>query len=127
MDDQMEPGVTNQIQEDLVRYYIQGHVQYDPDIYKQILHPDWKMFHLVNGELVQIDREEFCRWYAPELKEPGLNWEWEFLSLDVTGEAASVKLRLENQHVRYVDYLSLLRIAGKWWITHKIYHESSKK
>jgi hypothetical protein len=29
-------------------FYVQGHVQYDPELYEQILHPDWKMYHQVN-------------------------------------------------------------------------------
>lgn len=115
-----------QIKEVLEAYYVQGHARYDPDLYRQILHPDWKMFHLVDGELEVVDRDEFCRWYQPHKRDPELIWESEILAVDLTGEVAQAKLRLENQRVRYLDYLNLMKIDGRWWIVHKIYHEVKK-
>jgi len=112
-----------QIEKVLVEYYVLGHAQYDPDLYKQVLHPDWKMFHLVDGNLEKVDRDEFCRWYEPQNRDPELVWEHEILSLDLVGNSAHAKLRLENQKVLYIDHLNLMKIDGRWWIVHKIYHQ----
>ena len=114
------------IKTDLEIYYVLGHAEYDPGLYRQILHPEWKMFHLEEGSLTQVDREEFCRWYQPENRDPELVWEFEIHSVDVTGDVAQAKLTLENQQVRYLDYLNLMKISGKWWIVHKIYHEEGR-
>ena len=114
------------IQEALERYYIQGHVKYDPELYREILHPAWKMFHLVEGKLELVDRDEFCRWYQPQNKPPGLVWDWELLEVDLTGTVAQAKLRLENQRDSYLDYLNLIKIDDRWWIVNKIYHEIKK-
>jgi hypothetical protein len=116
-----------QIKADLENYYVFGHSEYDPELYRQILHPAWKMFHLEDGKLVQVDRDEFCRWYEPQKKNPELVWEFDILSVDITGDSAQVKLSLENQIVLYVDYLNLMKISGKWWIVHKIYHQTNKE
>jgi hypothetical protein len=42
-------------------------------------------------------------------------------ALDLARDAASVKVIEEYPGSRYTDYLSLLRIQGRWWIVGKIY------
>ncbi len=115
-----------EIKVDLERFYVLGHVEYDPELYKQILHPAWKMFQLENESLTQVDRDEFCRWYEPQNRDPALVWNFEILDVDITGETAQAKLCLENQKVLYIDYLNLMKIEEKWWIVHKIYHQVDK-
>ena len=116
----------DRIKSDLEKYYVLGHAEYDPGLYREILHPEWKMVHLENGSLTVVDRDEFCRWYEPHNRNPDLVWSFEIFTVDVTGDQAQVKMRLENQQVMYIDYLSLLKVAGKWWIVHKIYHQVDK-
>ncbi len=126
MEQNINQGDIAQIKTDLEKFYVLGHVEYDPDLYRQILHPNWKMFHLRNRNLIVVDREEFSSWYEPQHQDPDLVWDFEILAVDVTGEKAQVKLRLENQKVLYIDYLNLMKISGKWWIVHKIYHQVDK-
>ena len=45
----------------------------------------------------------------------------------MTGYQAAVKLRIEKQVVKYIDYLNLMKIDGKWWIVHKLSHDRQKK
>ena len=116
----------NQIRDDLEKYYVRGHSDYNPDLYREILHPEWKMFQLEEGVMRLVDRDEFCTWYEPEKRNPDLFWEFEILRVDVMGDTAQVKLRLENQRVLYTDYLQMMKITGKWWIVHKIYHQIDK-
>lgn len=115
------------IQEAILAYYHEGHAQYDPDLYAHILHPEWKFFLLEQDVLKIVDRDEFYSWYAPEKRNPELEWETEFYSIDVTGNLAAVKLRIENQNVKYIDYLNMMKIQGQWWIVHKLSHDVPKK
>ena len=115
-----------EIQEAILAYYHDGHALYDPDLYRKILHPDWKFFLMELGSLRIVDRDEFCYWYAPENLNPELEWETEIFSIDVTGDLAAVKLRIENQNVKYIDYLNMMKIDGSWWIVHKISHDTLK-
>lgn len=126
MENESNLAEIRQIKLDLERFYVLGHVEYDPELYKQILHPAWKMFQLENGSLIQVDRDEFCRWYEPQNRDRALEWNFEIHDVDVTGETAQAKLSLENQKVLYIDYLNLMKIEGKWWIVHKIYHQVDK-
>lgn len=41
--------------------------------------------------------------------------------VDVTGDAATVKVEDEFGTMRFTDYLSLLRSAGEWTIVNKVY------
>ncbi len=51
-------------------------------------------------------------------------WNHKFANVDVTGDAAQVKIELHNQgkHV-YTDYLSLLKFESGWRIVAKVYHK----
>ena len=43
-------------------------------------------------------------------------------SIDISGDAASVKVTDEFAGMRFTDYLSLLKIENRWIIVNKLYH-----
>ncbi|RUW45532.1 MULTISPECIES: nuclear transport factor 2 family protein [unclassified Mesorhizobium] len=47
---------------------------------------------------------------------------WKILLLDITADAATVKVEDEFGSMKFTDYLSLLKVAGEWRIVSKIYH-----
>jgi hypothetical protein len=108
------------IKKAVLDYYHKGHVKSDPKLYESILHPEWKFFLLDQGQLRIVDRDEYFSWYNPEDADPELAWETEFYSVDVMENIAAVKLRLECQKVKYIDYFSMMKLDDKWWIVHKM-------
>jgi hypothetical protein len=126
MDRQTSESEQAAIRQAIMDYYHEGHVQSDPALYEQILHPDWRFALVIDGQLKLVARDEYLSWYNPQDADPGLNWETEFYSVDVTGSLASVKLRLECQTVRYIDYFHLVKVDGRWWIMHKMSHPVHK-
>ena len=124
--DQITTQEEREIEKAIMEYYHEGHALYAPDLYQKVLHPEWKFFLMENNSLKIVDRDEFCNWYAPENLKPELVWETEIYSIDVTGDLASVKLRIENQNVMYIDYLNMMKIDDTWWIVHKISHDTPK-
>jgi hypothetical protein len=109
------------IRKAILDYYHEGHAKNDFRYYEPILHPEWRFFLLDNaGKLRIIEREEYYSWYVPEEENPALKWETEFFSINVTENIAAVKLRLECQKVRYIDYFNMMKIDGQWWIVHKM-------
>jgi len=44
------------------------------------------------------------------------------LSIDFAGNAAVAKLELDHGTFKYVDYMSLLKVEGRWWVVNKIFH-----
>jgi hypothetical protein len=115
------------IKKAIMDYYHQGHAEHDARFYENILHPEWKFFLFdEQGQLGIVDREKYFSWYDPKDHVPGREWETEFYSIDVTENLAAVKLRLECQDVRFIDYFNMMRIDGKWWIVHKMSHGERK-
>ena len=47
-------------------------------------------------------------------------------SVDVSGNAAVAKIILDYPTTRFVDYMSLLKVNGKWTIVGKIFDWHSK-
>jgi hypothetical protein len=103
------------------------------DMCKVIRHCTGKSFiqqhfyYLENGEIRFIDRDTYTSWYKPEEVDPSLEWETEFYSIDITEHLASVKLRLECQKNRYIDYFNMMKEDGKWWIVNKMSYPINKE
>ncbi len=53
----------------------------------------------------------------------GSDYVGEIVSIDVSGPAAMSKVNNRFAGVDYTDYLTLLRLEGRWTIMHKTYHE----
>ena len=112
------------IKKAIMDYYHEGHVRSDPELYKNILHNDWKFFLFDEEKQLRIvDKKEYMSWYDPKNVNKDLNWTTEFYNVDVTGNNAAVKLRIECEEVGYIDYFNLMKIDDKWWIVHKLSHK----
>lgn len=115
------------IQQAVMEYYHEGHAKHDARYYEPILHPEWRFMLLDEaGQPRIVTREEYLSSYDPKNLNPDLEWETEFYNIDVTGPLASVKLRLECQDVRYIDFFHMMKIDGTWWIVHKMSHPEHK-
>ncbi|MFX1526480.1 MAG: nuclear transport factor 2 family protein [Promethearchaeota archaeon] len=112
------------IKEEILKYYHEGHVKSDPELYKELLHDEWKfyLFH-DDGRLRIVDKNEYLSWYNPNEINVSLSWKTEFYYIDVTEKIGAVKLKIECEEVGYIDYFNLMKIDGKWWIVHKISHK----
>jgi len=112
------------IKDAIMKYYHEGHVQYVPELYDGILHDAWRFFlWKEDGEFEIVDKETYKSWYKPENRDPDLEWQTEFLSIDITDDNAAVKLKIGNQKVEYTDYFHMIKKDGKWWIVNKLSSE----
>ena len=108
----------------IMNYYHEGHVKSDPELYKEILHDDWKFFLFNEDESLRIvDKSEYLSWYRPENVNNALNWKTDFFYIDITGNIGAVKIKIQCEEVGYIDYFNLMKLFGKWWIVHKISHK----
>ena len=102
-------------------FYHEGHVQYKPELYDEILHDDWKFFYFNRaGKLEIVDKDTYKSWYNPDDRDDKLEWYTEILNIDISGDNASVKLKIGNQTVEYTDYFNMIKIEGRWWVVNKI-------
>jgi len=107
--------------------YVDGvHAKGDPALMRQGFHPDFRMLTLREGALGAVTLEEWAGRIekgAKDQKGPRPEIRHEFTSVDVTGNAAVVRLELHRggKHV-FTDYLSLYRFAEGWKIVGKTFH-----
>jgi hypothetical protein len=109
------------IKEAIMEYYHEGHVQYVPELYDEILHDDWRFFWWKeDGEFEIVTKDTYKSWYNPKDKDEELEWNTEILDIDITGNNAAVKLRIGNQRVEFTDYFHMIKKDGRWWVVNKL-------
>ena len=114
-------NVKKQIENLILNYYHKGHELSDGELYRDILHDNWRMFWIDQDNTIKsTNKEDYISWYKPENRNTKLKWTTEILSMDIEGDLAIVKSKLYNQDYGYLDYFSLMRENGKWWVVNKI-------
>lgn len=109
--------------EEVIQNYFQGYQKADTTLIKKAFHADTKLLSVDEGKM---DVTEMKDWLI-NLEERRLRGDIRIgkltiESIDVTHESASVKLIIRFQAFEFTDYLSLLKIDGKWMVVGKIYH-----
>jgi hypothetical protein len=120
-------------EEEIKKVIMTGYVhgafnELNPEAMKTTFHEDFAIF-TTDGE--KLNRYEISDWVKrtaerkadPEFDPSENVWEANFASVDVNGDAASVKIELfhEGEQV-FTDYLSLLKFDQGWRIVAKVYH-----
>jgi len=104
-----------------VETYLHGLKFNDVASFRKAFLPDAKLFFVKkDGSLGSLTQEDWYKGFAASAgkEEEG---ELRIVSLDVTGNAASVKVREEYPKSIYTDYVSLLKLGGEWRIVNKIF------
>ncbi len=110
-----------------VQQYFDGIIQYDEQALRTAFHPDAAVIGTKDDGA--LDWQAFQNWVlytrgdAPD-PTGRIN---RILSIDISGNAAVVKTELDWPRVRYIDYLSLMKIDGEWKIVNKIWHREKRQ
>ena len=110
-----------------IEHYFRGHATGDGANYRNVFHPESKLFFVRDGKFMQWTSEEYIgrasgKPAADEAqRKRRIDW------IDVTGDAAVAKLTLVYPEVTFTDYMSLLKIDGTWKIVNKTFHSERKK
>ena len=111
----------------VIQDYFQGYQQADTVLIKKSFHHQTRLLSVDNGKM---DVTEMQDWLTSleDRRERGdiRKGKLEIVSVDITQETASVKLNITFEKFSFTDYLSLLRVEGKWIIVGKIYHYRPK-
>ena len=110
-----------------LEHYLQGHATGDGAHHRAAFHPEAKLFFIRDGKLTTRTSEEYIAGAsgkpAADEAQRKRSIEW----IDVAGDAAVAKIRLESPAVTFVDYMSLLKIDGEWKIVNKTFYAEPKK
>lgn len=111
--------------------YFDGWHEGSPDKLKAIFHPSAHLYCAIDGALDDDGMRKVCAYVAAR-ESPAQRGEARrdrILSIDVAGsEAAFAKVQIAIGQKLFTDYLSLLRIGGRWQIVSKTFtHEPLPK
>jgi hypothetical protein len=103
-----------------VEHYLHGLKHNDVDSLKLAFYPEAKLFFVKKDQLGQLTQEQ---WYKGFVSSAGQEekGDLQITAVDITGNAASVKVVEVYERSKYTDYLSLLKFEGGWKIVNKIY------
>ena len=109
-----------------VKTYLDGLFEGDTTKIRESFHPASSLFAVAaDGKLVNMPREEWCRMIEGRAspKASGMIREHErILSVDITGpNTALVKLNCAIAPRFFTDYLSLIRLDGRWVVINKTF------
>ncbi|HLL16547.1 MAG TPA: nuclear transport factor 2 family protein [Pyrinomonadaceae bacterium] len=126
----LQPARAEQAEEAAVRqaieHYFRGHATGDGRHFQKVFHPEAKLFWMRDGKFAQRTSAEYIAGAsgkpAPDERERKRSIE----SIDITGNAAVVKVLLDYPSARLTDYMSMLKIEGEWKIVNKTFVSEPK-
>lgn len=105
-----------------VQLYFQGHATGDGGYFRRAFHPDAYLFWVDNGKLAKRSSEEFAAGATGKPADDEARRVRRIAMIDIAGNAAIAKVDLAYPTMHFVDYLSLLKIDGRWVIVDKIFY-----
>lgn len=115
------PGQDEAAVRTVVDRYLHGLKFNDTLSLREAFWPEARLFYINRtGAMGQWTQ---ATWYASFAGSVGHEEQGELriTALEVTRDIATVKVVEDYARTRYTDYLSLLRIQGRWWIVNKVY------
>ncbi len=109
-----------------LEHYFRGHATGQGEHMRKLFHPDSKLFAIRDGKHWQLTSEEYIALAPGKPPADETQRKRTVESVDVTGTAAIAKIVLDYPHVKFTDYMSLLKIDGEWKIVNKIFHAEPK-
>lgn len=112
-----------------IQYYFDGGRMGDSVTLRKAFHPDARMLFVRDSAFAAIPIGEYITRVGQNPPKPGAvdSTKRRIVSIDVAGDAAVAKLELERPDMLVTDYMSLLRLDGKWVIVNKIFSRTVMK
>ena len=106
--------------------YFYGMFRSDGDLLRSAFHPGAMISGHTDGRLTEMDLDQFANFAAKQAsaEAAGDAFEMRIVAIDVTGNAATVKVADRYIGRDFIDYLSLLKIDGDWRIYNKLWHSA---
>ena len=110
--------------EKTVSYYLDGGTNNDFKTLKKAFHPDARMKFIKGESYTEVNALEF---FEKAIKPgPKQNRTSIIEQINIAGNAANARLRIDYPNFYFIDYMNLLKIDGEWKIVNKIIHRENK-
>jgi hypothetical protein len=112
-----------------VQYYFDGGKNRDSVALRKAFHPDARMLFVRDGKLAVVPIGEYLARVAENQLKPGEvdSTKRRVTSVDVAGDAGVARLELERPDALVTDYMSLLKVEGRWVIVNKIFTRETRR
>jgi hypothetical protein len=104
-----------------IQYYLDGQAAGDGQLIARAFHPGAHLTTAHDGGVRATAISDYVSRFSGRPASDEDHRERWIESVDITGDAAAAKVILEYPDVRYTDYMSLLKVDGRWQIIHKNY------
>lgn len=110
--------------EKTVSYYLDGGTNNDFETLKKAFHKDAKMKFIKGESYTEVNAIDF---FEKAIKPgPKQNRTSIVEQINIAGNAANARLRIDYPNFYFIDYMNLLKIDGEWKIVNKIFHKQNK-
>jgi len=106
--------------------YLKGHATGNPEFIRKAFHADGRIMAFREGKLLNLSVEEFAGRFTGKPADDEAKRKRSVESIDVSGNAAVGKIILDYPTMKFVDYMSLLKIDGEWKIVNKSFYAEPK-
>lgn len=109
-----------------IENYMQGHATGKGEFFSKVFHSDSKLFWVRDGQLMQRTSADYIAGASGRPAGDEAQRKRSIESIDITGNAAVVKVVLDYPNARLTDYMSMLKINGEWKIVNKTFTSEPK-
>jgi hypothetical protein len=109
-----------------IDHYFKGHATGDGSHILNAFHPSLHMLFVRDGKFMDRPRDEYVAGFTGKPAADEAQRKRSIESIDITGNAAMAKIKLDYPRAVLTDYFSLLKIDGKWQVVNKIFHSEPK-
>ena len=100
----------------VVGKYFEAHATGAAAPLREAFHPDWRMMSVKEGALVTRTLEQYTSGFTGKAPADEAQRKRSIEQIDITGNAAMAKIRLDYPAATLTDYMLLLKIDGKWQV-----------
>lgn len=107
--------------------YIKAHATGDPEFAKKAFHTEGNLIWIREGKYTTRSFAEFIAGFNGKPAADEAKRKRAIESIDIAGNAAIARIVLDYPNVKFVDYMTLLKINGEWKIVNKSFYAEPKK
>lgn len=109
-----------------IQHYFDGHATGDGEHFKKVFHPQAKLFWVREGKFMERASADYIAGAGGKPAPDEAQRKRSIANIDITGNAAVVKVILDYPSARLTDYMSMLKIDGEWKIVNKTFVSEPK-
>lgn len=106
--------------------YIRAHETGNADFMRKAFTSDAKIVGYMGGKMISWSLEQYAGRFSGKPANDEAQRRRSFEILDLVGDAAVGKVVLDYPTVKFVDYMTLLKIDGEWKIVNKSFNAQTK-